>query len=215
MNLVQDPDLWFPVEESFLTHSERLYERLRASRVEPETMAHLPVLASWTGRAKVAITESDLRSYPGLYLAGTGTSTLVGVSPAYPAAVEQVNDRTVRVVSREPYIARTSGPRTFPWRVFVVADEDADLVNTTMVWRLAAPLRIEDPSWIQPGQVAWDWWNALNLTGVDFEAGVNTDTYRYFVDFAADQGIEYVRQKVIEVHGVELVHEVRIVGEAP
>ncbi|MCL7959770.1 MAG: glycoside hydrolase family 97 protein [marine benthic group bacterium] len=192
VNLVQDPDLWFPVEESFLTHSERLYERLRVSQVEPETMAHLPILASWSGGPKLAITESDLQAYPGLYLAGTGTSTLVGLSPAYPADVEQVNDRTVRVVSREPYIARTSGPRTFPWRVFVVADEDADLVSTTMVWRLAAPLRIEDASWIRPGQVAWDWWNALNLTGVDFEAGVNTDTYRYFVDFAADQGIEYV-----------------------
>ena len=192
VNLVQDPDLWFPVEESFLTHSERLYERLRVSQVEPETMAHLPILASWSGGPKLAITESDLQAYPGLYLAGTGTSTLVGLSPAYPADVEQVNDRTVRVVSREPYIARTSGPRTFPWRVFVVADEDADLVSTTMVWRLAAPLRIEDASWIRPGQVAWDWWNALNLTGVDFEAGVNTDTYRYFVDFAADRGIEYV-----------------------
>jgi len=192
VDLVQDPDLWFPVEESFLTHSERLYERLRASQVEPETMAHLPVLASWTDGPKLAITESDLQAYPGLYLAGTGTSTLVGVSPAYPAEVEQVNDRTVRVVSREPYIARTSGPRTFPWRVFVVADEDADLVRTTIVWRLAAPLQIADPSWIRPGQVAWDWWNALNLTGVDFAAGVNTDTYRYFVDFASDQGIEYV-----------------------
>ena len=96
------------------------------------------------------------------------------------------------MVDREPYIARTRGPRTFPWRVFVVAPEDADLVRSTMVWRLAAPLRIEDPSWIRPGQVAWDWWNALNLTGVDFAAGVNTDTYRYFVDFAADHGIEYV-----------------------
>jgi len=192
VHLVRDPDLWFPAEESFLTHSERLYERLRASQVEPGTMAHLPVLASWPGGPKLAITESDLQAYPGLYLAGTGTSMLAGVSPAYPAEVEQVNDRTVRVVSREPYIARTSGPRTFPWRVFVVADEDADLVRTNMVWRLAAPLRIEDPSWIRPGQVAWDWWNALNLTGVDFEAGVNTDTYQYFVDFAADQGIEYV-----------------------
>lgn len=192
VSLVQDPDLWFPAEESFLTHSERLYERLPASQVEPGTMAHLPVLASWAGGPKLAITESDLQAYPGLYLAGTGTSTLAGVSPAYPAEVEQVNDRTVRVVSREPYIARTSGPRTFPWRVFVVADEDADLVRTTMVWRLAAPLRLDDPSWIRPGQVAWDWWNALNLTGVDFEAGVNTDTYRYFVDFASEQGIEYV-----------------------
>ena len=192
VNLVQDPELWFPAEESFLTHSERLYERLPASHVEPGTMAHLPVLASWTGGPKLAITESDLREYPGLYLAGTGTSRLAGVLPAYPAEVEQVNDRTVRVVSREPYIAQISGPRTFPWRVFVVADEDADLIRSTMVWRLAAPLRIDDPSWIRPGQVAWDWWNALNLTDVDFEAGVNTDTYRYFVDFASEHGIEYV-----------------------
>jgi alpha-glucosidase len=98
----------------------------------------------------------------------------------------------VRVMTREPFLARTSGPRTFPWRVFVVADEDADLIRSTLVWRLAAPLRLDDPSWIRPGQVAWDWWNALNLTGVDFESGVNTATYRYFIDFAADHGIEYV-----------------------
>jgi len=192
VNLVQNPDLWFPAEESFLTHSERLYDRLLASGVEVGRMASLPVLASWEGGPKLAITESDLQAYPGLYVAGTGSPTLEGVLPAYPAEVEQVDDRTVRVVSREPYLARTSGPRTFPWRVFVVADEDADLIRSTIVWRLAAPLRIEDPSWIRPGQVAWDWWNALNLTGVDFEAGLNTDTYRYFVDFAADNGIEYV-----------------------
>jgi alpha-glucosidase len=192
VNLARDPELWFPTEESFLTHSERLYERLPASHVEAGKMAHLPVLASWVDGPKLAITESDLRAYPGLYLAGTGTPTLTGIMPAYPASVEQVNDRTVRVVDRESYIASTEGPRTFPWRVFVVAEEDADLVRSTMVWRLAAPLRIEDPSWIRPGQVAWDWWNALNLTGVDFETGVNTDTYLYYVDFAADHGIEYV-----------------------
>jgi len=192
VNFSGDPDLWFPTEESFLTHSERLYDRLRASQVEPGRMAGLPVLASWTAGPKVAIAEADLRSYPGLYLEGTGAPALTGVSPAYPATVEQLNDRTVRVTSREPYLARTEGPRTFPWRVFVVAHEDADLLRSTIVWRLATPLRIDDPSWIRPGQVAWDWWNALNLTGVDFEAGLNTATYRYFVDFAADHGIEYV-----------------------
>jgi alpha-glucosidase len=76
--------------------------------------------------------------------------------------------------------------------VFVVAEEDGDLVETTMVYRLAPPLAIDDPSWIRPGKVAWDWWNALNLFGVEFEAGLNTETYRYFIDFAADHGIEYV-----------------------
>jgi alpha-glucosidase len=192
VNLAGDPVLWFPAEESFLTHSERLYERLPASGVKSGRMASLPVLAAWPEGPKLAITESDLQAYPGLYLAGTESPALLGVLPAYPAEVEQVNDRTVRVVTREPFLARTSGPRTFPWRVFVVADEDADLIRSTMVWRLAAPLRLEDPSWIRPGQVAWDWWNALNLTGVDFESGVNTETYRYFIDFAAEHGIEYV-----------------------
>jgi alpha-glucosidase len=187
-----DPELWFPTEESYLTHSERLYERLPSSGVAAGQMASMPVLVGWGDGPKIAITESDLREYPGLYLEGTGEAALRGALPAYPAEVEQVNDRTVRVVSREGFLARTSGPRTFPWRVFVVADEDADLVRTTIVWRLASPLRLEDPSWIRPGQVAWDWWNALNLTGVDFRTGLNTDTYRYFVDFAADHGIEYV-----------------------
>jgi alpha-glucosidase len=192
VNFAGDPALWFPSEESFLTHSERLYEQLLASEVPEGLMASLPVLAGWPDGLKVAITEADLRSYPGLYLAGTGTAALAGVLPAYPAREEQVSDRTVRVVSREPFLARTEGQRTFPWRVFVVADEDADLVRSTLVWRLAPPLRIEDPNWIRPGQVAWDWWNALNLTGVDFVSGVNTDTYRYFIDFAADHGVEYV-----------------------
>lgn len=187
-----DPTLWFPTEESFLTHSERLYERLPSSAVAAGQMASVPVLVGWEDGPKIAITESDLRAYPGLWVEGTGRAALRGVLPAYPAEVEQVNDRTVRVVSREDFLARTSGPRTFPWRVFVVADEDADLVRSTMVWRLASPLRLADPSWIRPGQVAWDWWNALNLTGIDFKAGLNTDTYRYFIDFAADQGIEYV-----------------------
>ncbi len=187
-----DPELWFPTEESYLTHSERLYERLPSSGVAAGQMASMPVLVGWEDGPKIAITESDLHEYPGLYLEGTGEAALRGVLPAYPAEIEQVNDRTVRVVSREGFLARTSGPRTFPWRVFVVADEDADLIRTTMVWRLASPLRLEDPSWIRPGQVAWDWWSALNLTGVDFRTGLNTDTYRYFIDFAADHGIEYV-----------------------
>ncbi len=187
-----DPELWFPTEESYLTHSERLYERLSSSGVAAGQMASMPVLVGWEDGPKIAITESDLREYPGLYLEGTGEAALHGVLPAYPAEIEQVNDRTVRVVSREGFLARTKGPRTFPWRVFVVTDEDADLVRTTMVWRLASPLRLEDPSWIRPGQVAWDWWSALNLTGVDFRTGLNTNTYRYFIDFAADHGIEYV-----------------------
>ncbi len=192
VRLGRDPIVWFPTEESFLTHSERVYSRLRLGDISPDSMAHLPVLVEIPDGPRLAITEADLRSYPGLYLTGSTGDALRGIFPLYPLAEEQTNDRTVRVAERAEFMARTEGPRTFPWRVFMLAERDGDLIENTMVYRLAPPLRIADPSWIKPGKVAWDWWNALNLYDVDFVAGVNTDTYRYFIDFAADNGIEYI-----------------------
>jgi alpha-glucosidase len=187
-----DPVAWLHTEESFLTHWERLYAQLAVSETPPDTMASLPALLAWPDGPKMAVTESNLQSYPGLYLTGTSSDTLRAIFPAYPLEEEQVNDRTVRVVSRAEHIALTDGERSFPWRAFVIAAEDGDLIESTMVYRLAPPLQIEDPSWIRPGKVAWDWWNALNVYGVEFETGVNTATYKYFIDFAADNGIEYM-----------------------
>ncbi len=192
VSLEGDPAVWYPTEESLLTHQERLYEHLRAGEISAAMMAATPVLVAFEGGPKLAISEADLRDYPGMYLTGTSGPRLRGLFAAYPLEEEQVRDRTVRVVERADYIAATHGPRTFPWRLLVIAGEDGDLIESTMVYRLAPPLRIADPSWIRPGKVAWDWWNALNLYGVDFAAGLNTETYRYFIDFAADHGIEYV-----------------------
>jgi len=187
-----DPKLWLPTEDGFLTHQERIYQERTLLEVPPDTMASTPVLVAPDGLPKVLITEADLRSYPGLYLGGTAGDALRGIFPAFPASEEQVRDRTVRVVGREDFLARTEGPRTFPWRIFVVAEEDRDLVESTLVYQLASPLELADPSWIRPGKVAWDWWNASTLTGVDFRSGLNTETYLYFIDFAADHGIEYI-----------------------
>lgn len=174
-----NPLVWFPTEESFLTHSERVYWQVGLNEIPADSMASLPVLVVFPDGPKVAITEADLRDYPGMYVTGSSANALTGIWPAYPTAVEQTNDRTVEVTERGEFLARTSGDRTFPWRVFVIAESDGDLIESTMVYRLASPLRIDDPSWIRPGKVAWDWWNALNLEGVEFEAGVNTATYRH------------------------------------
>jgi len=184
--------VWIPTEDSFLTHQERLYTETSLAEISPDTMGSTPLLVAPPDRPRVLVTEADLESYPGLYFKGTGGDGLVATFPAYPAAEEQVRDRTVRVTRREPFLARTRGPRTFPWRVFIVAEEDRDLVESTLVYQLGPEIRISDPSWIRPGKVAWDWWNASSLTGVDFRSGLNTDTYLYFVDFAADHGIDYV-----------------------
>jgi len=61
-----------------------------------------------------------------------------------------------------------------------------------MVFRLGSPNRLADTKWIKPGQVAWDWWNANNIYGVDFRSGINNDTYKYYIDFASKNGIEYI-----------------------
>jgi alpha-glucosidase len=155
-------------------------------------MASMPVLVMVDDGPRVAITESDLRDYPGMYLVGTSGAKLRSRFPAYPLKEEQTRDRTVKVVERADWIARTEGKRTFPWRVFVITPDDAGLVESTLVYQLAPSCRVEDTAWIRPGKVAWDWWNAINLHGVDFRSGVNTESYKYYIDFAADHGIEYV-----------------------
>jgi alpha-glucosidase len=117
---------------------------------------------------------------------------LAGLFPNYPLTTEMERDRTERVTAREPWIARTRGTREFPWRVIAVARKDTDLLETDIVYRLASEPVVSDTSWIRAGKVAWDWWNFNNVYGVPFRAGVNTDTYTHYIDFAAENGIEYV-----------------------
>lgn len=169
-------------------------------------MSYLPVLAEVPGGPKLLITESDLLDYAGLYVKSDGKNGLTGVLPtiatkAVPTgwnASSYDNSETrfvaynLTVTERGDYIARTKGTRAFPWRVIAIAKEDKDLLNNQLVYLLASPSKIADPSWIKPGKVAWDWWSAVNLSGVPFKTGFNTETFKYFIDFAAANGIEYV-----------------------
>lgn len=187
-----DHRVYFPTEESFLTHSERLYEYLPLSSIPADKMASLPVLVDIEGGPKIAVTETGLEDYPGLYLTGSSRSDLKGLFPAVALKEKQTRDRTVEVTERADYIAETEGTRTFPWRVLVIARDDGDLIENQMIYALSPPGRIQDTSWIKPGKVAWDWWNANNLFGVDFPAGINTLTYKYYISFASRYGIEYI-----------------------
>lgn len=188
-----DHKLYFPEEESFQTHQERIYKYIPLSQITPKRFASVPALIDVEGGPKVAITEADLEDYAGLYLTGSADSPtrLVGKFPAYPMKEEVKNDRDVPVTERAPYLAKTVGRRAFPWRVLAIAARDGQLIESPMIYRLAKASR-GDFSWVRPGKVAWDWWNDLNVYGVDFRAGVNTETYKYFVDFAAKYGIEYI-----------------------
>ena len=155
----------------------------------------LPLVVDAGEGVKICITESGLENYPGLYLsAAEGEKRLTGQFAPYPKKTVQGghNQLQMLVKERENYIAKTSGTRSFPWRAFIISRNDKELADCDMVYRLASPSRVNDISWIKPGKVAWDWWNDWNLYGVDFRAGINNPTYKYYIDFAAEHGIEYV-----------------------
>jgi alpha-glucosidase len=182
---------WYPLEDGFMSHNERLYVRTSLDTIADRHLASLPALFV-AGDVNVLLTESDITDYPGMWLRGAGASGVRAVFPPFPAEERLTSDRDLRVTKVKDFIAETKGTRSFPWRVFVIAGNDAGLVESELVYKLAEPCRIADPSWIKPGKVAWDWWNANNIYGVDFRAGINNDTYKYYIDFASRNGIEYV-----------------------
>ena len=182
-------------EEQFFNSFENTYSHHRISEWDANRLAFLPLTLEATGGIKLCITESDLLDYPGMYLYnGNASTTLKGVFAPYPDVVEQGGHNMLQglVRSRKDYIAKGPAQWAFPWRVVIIATEDKQLADSDMTWRLGRPAAEGDWSWVKPGKVAWDWWNDWNLYGVDFEAGINNDTYKYYIDFASDHGIEYV-----------------------
>ena len=182
------------IEKQYYNSFENAYFVEPLKKMDPERLMFLPLLVEVDDK-KVCITESDLMSYPGMYLYNSnGDTALESNFAPYPDKVTQGGHNMLQgeVQPRKPYIAEVSGPRSFPWRICIVADNDAELLDDDMVFRLSQPNAIGDTSWIKPGKVAWDWWNDWGLYGVDFEPGINNRTYEYYIDFAARNGIEYV-----------------------
>ena len=188
-------DAGTPIEEQFESSFENYYVHIPLTKLSPNQLAFLPLAIEVANGKKVVITESDLESYPGMFIINKGGNTaLTGLFPHYPAKVEQGghNQLHLLVKERKPYIAKVKGDRSFPWRAIVIASSDKELADNDMVYKLASPTRIKDISWIKPGKVAWEWWNDANISGVDFRSGVNNDTYKYYIDFASDYNMEYV-----------------------
>ncbi|HXM59903.1 MAG TPA: glycoside hydrolase family 97 protein [Terriglobales bacterium] len=191
-NFVGDRTVYYPREDTFFSHNERKYLPQNMSQISIDSLATLPAVVDAGDGVKVAIAESDVEDYPGLWLHGTSGNGLVATFPPYPLKEQLEKDRDFKVVESANYIAVTRGARTFPWRVIGIAEKDGDLLTNQIVWLLEKPSQVQDTSWIKPGKVAWDWWNFNNVYDVDFKAGVNTETYKYYIDFAAKYGIPYI-----------------------
>ena len=193
-NFAGDYNVYFPKEESFFSHNEREFLNLLLKQITPASLASLPAVVITNNRVKIALAESDVEEYPGLWLRGNNSNALDGLFPPYPLKQEfrKNSDRDFHVTQNADYIALTKGARTYPWRIIGIAVNDADLIMNQLVYLLARPSQVRDTSWIKPGKVAWDWYNANNIYGVNFKSGINTQTYKYFIDFASRYGIEYV-----------------------
>jgi alpha-glucosidase len=190
----QDGDsVRFQSEKSFHSAYENPYEFKKISELDTARLCNLPVLVEKQDGLFVMITESDLYHYPGLWLRSAGASQMTATNPGYPKSLVTTNSRysTGQVDKTYDYIARVAGTRTYPWRIFAVADEEAGLITNNMVYLLASPTEMKDVSWIKPGVVMFDWWGKNNIFGVDFKAGVNTETAKYFIDFCAEKGFKY------------------------
>ena len=182
------------IVSGFESSYEKFYTRQKIQDIKTGTLVGTPAIINQPN-LKLAVLESDIFEYPGMYLTrGKHDRNYInGIFPKYPVKSEQGghNSFNMVVTERANFLAKTTGKRSFPWRALAVARKDIDLVGSDLVYKLARPAAIET-NWIRPGKVAWDWWNAMNLKGVDFETGVNNDTYKYFIDFAAKNNIEYV-----------------------
>lgn len=169
------------------------YTNINISAFPTTQVAFMPLTVDFTKGVKLTITESDMESYPGMFIAKGDGNTLISEYPGLPSATKDDEERCEdEVVERYDYIAKVKGTRTYPWRVLAVTTDDAQMLTNNLVYALAAPNRIGDYSWVKPGKVAWDWWNDWGILGVDFKAGINTETYKHYIDFAAKNGIEYV-----------------------
>ena len=195
-------------EKPFAMAFQNYYHETLLSEAK-DKYAFLPATIE-CGDVKVTILESDLRAYPGMFLKShrsaegrllptgrkKGDSPYCEISAAfakYPKKMGYYKWRGMSYVEEtEDYIAKSTGARTYPWRVMAITEKDTEMPLNNLVYALATPNQIGDTSWIRPGKVAWDWWNDWNLKGVDFKAGINTRTYLYYIDFAAKNHIPYV-----------------------
>lgn len=175
---------------------ENQYKYQKISEWDVKHLAFLPLMVESPNGVKINISEADLLSYPGMFLYNEDCdNTLTGYFPEYPTSktIGNGDGRSFYVESTADYIAECEPEEAFPWRLIGISRKDYEMTDNDLVYLLASPSDPEiDYSWVKPGKVAWDWWNSCNIYGVDFESGINNDTYKYYIDFASKNGIGYI-----------------------
>lgn len=187
----EDYNTLFPEERTMLSAQQPMFKPMKLSEIGTDRFCSTPILIKLDEKARIFISESDLESYPGMFLRKQGKYELAGKFAAVSLEDYKTDDRQIFPTKRADYIAHVNGTRSYPWRAMIVSEDDAQLITNQLIYKLA-PESEGDFSWVRPGKIAWDWYNALILTGVDFKCGINNETYKYYIDFASQYNIEYV-----------------------
>lgn len=182
--------------ERYCYSFESYYDEQHLSEMYADSLAITPLALSLPNGIKAVVLDAGVENYPGMMLKkGAAAHTLIAEFAPYPIlqGIGGFNRLNIIPTHRAEFIAKIDGGEfKLPWRAVVITEHDAELLNSDMAQRLAPECRIDDTSWIKPGKVAWDWWNNTNIYGVDFQSGMNTDTYLYYIDFAAKNSLEYI-----------------------
>jgi len=178
-NFAKDATVYPLILRDFRTSYEDNYHILPLSAIQPAWLVALPLLAELPGTAWVALTEAHIENYAGMYLTRSASPSILEsrLSPRVDVAGLAVTRAT---------------PAYSPWRVLMIAATPGALIESNLVINLNPPCAIDDVSWIKPGKTAWNWWSGSYAEGVSFTPGMNTETMKHYIDFAARAGLEYM-----------------------
>jgi alpha-glucosidase len=173
-----DHACWAMQLRTFHSNYEKEFDPITVSRIKPGARVGLPLTIQPEGGPVLAIAEAGLKDYAGMYLQGVEGAPHALVSRLSPHS----NDDGLAVSAR----ARLQTP----WRVLMIGDEPGRLIESTLILSLNDPPAF-DASWVRPGKAAWDWWSGQLADGVA-HPGMNDETMRHYIDFAAEMGFEYM-----------------------
>ncbi len=194
LNFPINTTCYLPEESSMISHYERLYKYLSLDTLGKKRLSSLPILMQTQG-VNMLFTEVNVIDYPNLFLRANGPGSF---KSEFPHLIKETRpnprhaDRSEIIVRTKRQMALTYGKRNFPWRLFMISDRDGDLIENNLVVTLSKPTTIRETKWIKPGKVVWDWYAANDIYKEKFKKEINTETYKYYIDFASKYGFEYV-----------------------
>ena len=177
INLAGDPVATALFFDHFINTHEGLYTRRPVSQLDQNRLIDMPTHFEFADGTQMAVTEASIINYAGMYLTRRNGQLTSRLSPRLDVP---------------EYSVLLEGEGKTPWRVFILGDEVADLMESTVLTSLCEPCKIKDTSWLKPGKTTFPWWNDTVVPDdFPFQAGNNFQTNKYYIDFAADHGLEY------------------------